>query len=352
MAKVSRPIVNLLSDTVTRPNAVMRQVMAAADVGDDVLGADPSVKRLEDVAAARLGKAAALYVPSGTMANLIAIGTHCRRGDEVICGNRSHIFLYEGGGANAYMGVSFHTVSNQPDGTMRLRDMEQALRSDDPHYPRSRLVAIENTQNACGGRVLPLSYLRDVESFCKERHLRLHVDGARLANASVASKIPMHELVREADSVSLCLSKGLGAPVGSLLAGSNEFVQQARRLRKSLGGGMRQAGIIASAGLYALENQFDRLAQDHVTAQAFAHGLSSLPGIEVNPATVDTNIVFFTVTPDAKLDATTLVQRLEAEKGVLLGGYRDFNRVRAVTNLHISKHDVDYAVSSIQALLS
>ncbi|GMF39607.1 unnamed protein product [Phytophthora fragariaefolia] len=252
----------------------------------------------------------------------------------------------------AYMGVSLHTVPNQPDGTLDLTDINNAVRDDDPHYPRTRLVEIENTQNTCGGRVLPLAYIRDVEQLCRERDLRLHVDGARLANASVASGIPMDELVRGADSVSLCLSKGLGAPVGSILAGSEEFIHHATRLRKSLGGGMRQAGIIASAGLYALENQFERLVDDHVNAKALAHGICTIPGVEIDPASIETNIVFFSLAPDAKLDATTLVQRLGSEKGVLVGAYADGNRVRAVTNLHISGQDVDYTVAAIRSLLS
>lgn len=330
----------------------MRQVIAAAEVGDAVFGLDPSVNQLEKVAAERLGKPAALYVPSGTMSNLIAIGTHCRRGEEVICGDKAHIFLYEGAGASAYMGVSLHTVPNQVDGTLAIPAISNAIRSDDPHYPRTRLVAIENTHNTCGGRILPLSYLRQVEHLCRERNLRLHVDGARLANASVASGIPMDELVRGADSVSLCLSKGLGAPIGSILAGSEEFIYHATRLRKSLGGGMRQAGIVASAGLYALENQFDRLMDDHINARTLARGLSGISGVEIDPHTVDTNIVFFTLTPDAKLDATTLVQKLEVEKGVLAGAYADANRIRIVTNLHISSQDVEYTVSAIRTLMS
>ena len=251
----------------------------------------------------------------------------------------------------AYMGVSLHTVPNDPDGTLAIQDITAAIRSNDVHYPRSRLVAIENTHNLCGGRVLPLSYMDQLEQLCHKHNLRLHVDGARLANASVASNIPMDAFVRGADSVSFCLSKGLGAPVGSILAGSNDFIHYATRLRKSLGGGMRQAGVIAAAGLYALENQFDRLAEDHVHAQAFAHGISSIPGIEIDPNAVETNIVFFSLAPDAKLNATMLAHKLEADKGLLVGAYADENRVRAVTNLHISKHDVDYAVSSIRALL-
>uniref|UniRef100_M4BAC3 Aromatic amino acid beta-eliminating lyase/threonine aldolase domain-containing protein n=1 Tax=Hyaloperonospora arabidopsidis (strain Emoy2) TaxID=559515 RepID=M4BAC3_HYAAE len=306
----------------------MRQVIAAA--------------KLEKLAAERLGKEAALYVPSGTMSNLIAIGTHCSRGDEIICGNRAHIFLYEGGGAS---------VPNQPDGTLAIQDMFNAIRSDDPHYPRSKLVAIENTQNFCGGRILPLAYIREVEQFCHEHDLRLHVDGARLANASVATGIPMDALVSGADSVSLCLSKGLGAPVGSILAGSNEFIHYATRLRKSLGGGMRQAGIIAAAGLYALEHQFDRLVEDHVNAQAFAHGIATIPGIEIDPDDVDTNIVLLKVPVDAKLDAMALTEKLESEKGVLVGGYADGNRIRAVTNLHVSSNDIDYTIAAIRQLL-
>ncbi|KAG7401758.1 putative low-specificity L-threonine aldolase 1 [Phytophthora boehmeriae] len=345
-------VVNFLSDTVTRPNAAMRKVIASAEVGDAVYGADPSVNLLEKVAAERLGKQAGLYVPSGTMANLMAIGVHCRRGDEVICGDKAHIFMYEGGGASAFMGVSLHTVPNQADGTLALKDIAGAIRDDDPHYPRTSLVALENTQNTCGGRVLPVSYIREVEQFCHGRDLRLHVDGARLANASVATGIPMAELVSGADSVSLCLSKGLGAPVGSILAGSEDFIYHARRLRKSLGGGMRQAGVIASAGLYALDNQFDRLVEDHVNAKTLAHGLSLIRGVDVLPDTVDTNIVFFSLSPDAKLDVETLVGKLQSEKNILVSGYAFGSRIRVVTNLHITVEDVEYTLEAVRDLLT
>ncbi|RLN58409.1 hypothetical protein BBJ29_005578 [Phytophthora kernoviae] len=351
MTKLQR-VLNFLSDTVTCPNAAMRKVIASAEVGDAVYGADPSVNRLEKVAAERLGKQAAIYVPSGTMANLIAIGTHCRRGDEVICGDKAHIFMYEGGGASAHMGVSLHTIPNQADGTLSLEDIAGAIRDDDPHYPRTSLVALENTQNTCGGRVLPISYIREIEEFCHGHDLRLHVDGARLANVSVATGIPMAELVSGTDSVSLCLSKGLGAPVGSILAGSEDFIYHARRLQKSLGGGMRQAGIIASAGLYALENQFDRLVEDHVNAKTLAHGLSTIRGVDVQPDTVDTNIVFFSLTPDAKLDVATLVGKLQSDKGILVSGYAFGNRIRVVTNLHITPEDVEYTVEAVRNLLS
>ncbi|RLN52412.1 hypothetical protein BBJ29_009708 [Phytophthora kernoviae] len=346
MTNVQR-VLNFLSDTVTCPNAAMRKVIASSEVGDAVYGADPSVNELEKVAAERLGKQAALYVPSGTMANLIAIGAHCRRGDEVICGDKAHIFMFEGGGANAYMGVSLHTIPNQADGTLSLEDIAGAVRHDDPHFPRTSLVVLENTHNMCGGRVLPISYIREVEEFCHGRDLRLHMDGARLANASVATGIPMAELVSGADSVSLCLSKGLGAPVGSILAGSEDFIRRARRLLKSLGGGMRQAGIIASAGLYALENQFDRLVEDHVNAKTLAHGLSTIRGVDVQPDTVDTNIVFFSLAPDAKLDAATLVSKLQSDKVILVTGKTFGSCVRIVTNLHITPEDVEYTVEAI-----
>ncbi|RLN58857.1 hypothetical protein BBJ28_00010766 [Nothophytophthora sp. Chile5] len=304
MTKLQRAVVNLVSDTVTRPSAAMRQVIAAAEVGDDVYSADPSVNRLQQVAAERLDKQAALYVPSYT------------------------------------------------DGTLQISDMANAIRSDDPHYPISKLVALENTQNTCGGRVLSVSYVREVEQFCQQHDLRLHVDGARLSNASVALGVPMAELVAGADSVSLCLSKGLGAPVGSILAGSEEFIYKAKRLRKSLGGGMRQAGVIAAAGLFALENQFDRLAEDHTNAKELAHGLANIPGIEIRPEDVETNILFFKLAPDAKLDAPTLVEKLESEKGILFGGYWNGGRIRAVTNLHVSPKDVEYTVASIRELLA
>ncbi|KAJ0405567.1 hypothetical protein P43SY_009616 [Pythium insidiosum] len=343
----------MLSDTVTQPTPAMREVIASAPVGDDVFGTDPSVNALQEFAAELLGKPAALFVPSGTMGNLIAVGVHCRRGDEIILGDKSHIFMYEGAGSSAYMGVGFHAVRNQPDGTLSLPDLANAVRADDPHYPRTRLVALENTHNTCGGRVLPLEFLGQVEAFCRQRGLRLHVDGARLANASVALDTPIAELVSGANSVSLCLSKGLGAPVGSILAGSEEFIYQAKRLRKSLGGGMRQAGVIAAAGKFALEHQFKRLAEDHENAKALAHGLARIPGIQVDESDVDTNIVFFHVTPDAKRNAEELVTALQDDKGILLGGgYWNGEKVRAVTNLHVTPSDIADTIAAVREIMT
>lgn len=218
------------------------------------------------------------------------------------------------------MGVSLNIIPNHSDGTIDMEDIAEAVRADDQHYPRTRLIALENTHNTCGGRVLPLPYVRQVEQFAKENNLKLHVDGARLANASVATGIPMAELVKGADSVSLCLSKGLGAPVGTILAGSEEFIGRARRLRKSLGGGMRQSGLLAAAGLFALEEQFERLAEDHANARALAEGLSTIPDVYVNVNDVETNIMFFRLNPEAKLTPKALAKKLETEKGIILGG--------------------------------
>lgn len=351
MTKLQR-VINYMSDTITCPTPGMRKAIAAAQVGDDVYGMDPTVKQLEKVVANLLGKEAAMFVPSGTMSNLIAMGTHCNRGDEVICGNKSHIFCYEGANASAYMGVSLATLPNQADGTIKLSDMANAIRADDIHYPRTSLVEIENTHNTCGGRVLPLSYIRDVEQFCREHELSLHVDGARLANASVASGVPLADLVTGADTVSFCLSKGLGAPVGSVLAGSGEFIHRANRLRKSLGGGLRQSGFLAAAGLYALENQFERLADDHANAKALAEGLASIPGIEVNPEDVDTNMLFWKVSSEYKMDTATLVKKVADEKGVVFGGYWSGDRIRAVTNLHVTAEDVEYTIAAVRDTLA
>lgn len=218
------------------------------------------------------------------------------------------------------MGVSLNIIPNQADGTIKLEDMRNAIREDDQHYPRTKLIALENTHNTCGGRVLPLPYIRQVEQFAKDNQLKLHVDGARLANASVATGVPMAELVKGADTVSLCLSKGLGAPVGTILAGPEEFIERAKRLRKSLGGGMRQSGLLAAAGLFALEEQFERLAEDHANAKALAQGLSEIPDVLVNTDDVETNILFFRLKPEAKLGAKALAKALETEKGIVLGG--------------------------------
>ncbi|CAM9208200.1 unnamed protein product [Choristocarpus tenellus] len=254
-----KDVVDLRSDTVTRPCKTLRAAMAAAEVGDDVYGEDPTVSKLEAYAACVLGKDAAVMVPTGTMANLIAVGTHCRRGDEVVLGDKSHMFLYEGGGASAFLGVAYKTVPNCVSGGVSIEDMKQAVQPDDPHYARTSLLCLENTHNMCGGRVLGTNYMREISEAAHGKGLKVHIDGARLWNAAIALKERPSVLVKEADTISVCLSKGLGAPLGSVLVGDEEFIHEARRLRKSLGGGMRQAGVAAAAGLEALVNNFQRL---------------------------------------------------------------------------------------------
>ncbi len=342
-------VIDLRSDTVTRPTAAMRQAMAEAEVGDDVYGEDPTVNRLEALVAELLGMEAALFVSSGTMGNLIAVLSHCGRGDEMILGDYAHIFRSEQGGTAALGGVHPHTIANQPDGTLDLAEIEAAIRSDNEHYPATRLICLENTQNFCGGRVLSAAYTDAVGDLAQQHGLALHVDGARLWNAAVVANVSPARLVQKADSVSVCLSKGLGAPVGSLVAGSAAFIRKARRNRKILGGGMRQAGVIAAAGIVAVTEMVERLADDHANAQTLAQGLATIEGIRINPATVETNLVFFEVDrPD--ISAPQLSRGL-AEQGVLINA-SGAKRLRAVLNYHISADDVARTLNTVRAVLA
>ena len=285
-------IIDLRSDTVTVPTPAMREAMSHAEVGDDVYGEDPSINLLQKLAAEKMGKEAGLFVPSGTMGNLIAVLTHCDRGDEAIMGNLGHTFLFEGGGVAALGGVMPHTLPNQPDGTLLLEDIRSAIRGDDPHFPVSKLVILENTHNRCGGVPLSVEYTRKVADLAHSQGLKLHVDGARIFNAAVALGVPVIQLVEQANSVTFCLSKALCAPVGSVLCGSAEFIYRARRIRKQLGGGMRQAGILAAAGIVALQTMVDRLAEDHARARRLADGLKAIPGLIIEPAQPPSNMVF------------------------------------------------------------
>jgi threonine aldolase len=328
--------VDLRSDTVTQPTPAMREAMAQAVVGDDVYGEDPTVNRLEQLAAERLGKDAAMFVTSGTMANLAAVLTHCSRGDEIILGDQSHTFNSEAGGAPALGGVQPRIIPTQPDGTLALKDIEGAVRSDDVHYPRSRLVCLENTHNRRGGAALSVEYTRQVGDLAHKRGLSLHLDGARLFNAAVSLGTEARELAAPADSVSFCLSKGLCAPVGSLLCGKDEFVNQARRIRKQLGGGMRQAGVIAAAGIVALETMVDRLAEDHARARHLADGLRGVPGIILENDPPPTNMVYLQLGSSLGLAAPELSSRV-ASDGIRIHVVGP-DRIRLV--LH---HDVDNA---------
>lgn len=339
----SRPI-DLRSDTVTLPTPAMRTAMARAEVGDDVYGEDPTINRLEELAAQRAGKSAAMFVPSGAMGNLCALLAHCNRGDEAIVGDQSHIYNYEAGGASVVGGVAFHVVPNQPDGTIALDHLRAAVRwLDDPHCAETRLICLENTHNSCGGTALSPEYLASVAAFARERNLLVHLDGARVFNAAVALGVDVTELTRHADSVMFCLSKGLSAPVGSVLCGDDAFIRRARRARKVLGGGMRQAGVIAAAGIVALETMIDRLAEDHANARMLAEGLAGFPSIAIEPARVQTNIVIFTLRNG--WSAETFVARL-GERGVLMGDMGG-GRIRAVTHYGIDAGDIADALAVV-----
>ena len=341
-------IIDLRSDTVTQPTPAMREAMYRAEVGDDVFGEDPTVNRLEQMAAERLGKEAALFVVSGTMGNLVALLTHCGRGDEVILGDRSHTFLFEQGGMAALGGITPRPIPNQPDGTLRLENIERAIRGDDAHFPRTRLVCLENTHNMCNGTPLTAEYTAHVARLVRVHGLRVHLDGARIFNAAAALEVDARELVRDADSVMFCLSKGLCAPVGSLLCGSADFITEARRARKVVGGGMRQAGVLAAAGIVALEEIVPRLEEDHIRARRLAEGLAEIPGVEVAPVT--TNILYFWLTEEVLKTQEEVVAGL-AEQGVLLLGRLE-GRFRAVTHYWISDADIEVTIGAVRAVLT
>jgi len=321
-------IVDLRSDTVTQPTPQMREAMLNAPVGDDVYGEDPTINRLQEMAAARLGKEAGVFLPSGTMGNLASMLAHCGRGDEVIMGHRAHTFLYEAGGVSALGGVHSCQIPNQADGTLALDDIRAAIRDDDDHEPVTRLVCLENTHNRCGGVALTAAYTRQVGDLVHARGICLHLDGARLFNAAVGLGVDAAVLAGPADSVTFCLSKGLCAPVGSVLCGSHEFIGKVRRIRKQLGGGMRQAGILAAAGIVALETMVDRLAEDHARARSLAHGLAKLPGLVLDKETPDTNMVFVALAEAVPFDADQFAQKL-ALAGIKVGvvGARRFRMV-------------------------
>lgn len=301
--------VDLRSDTVTKPTPEMREAMAEAEVGDDVYGDDPTVNQLQVKAAEMLGKEAALFVPSGTMGNLLALLVHCSRGEEVICGDKSHIYVNEAGGMAALGGIYPHPVPNQTDGTLRLEDIRASIQPDDSHRTITRLVCIENTQNICGGVVLSVDYTKQVGQLAKENGLKFHIDGARIFNAAAALDVDIKELVAPADSVMFCLSKGLVAPIGSMLVGSKEFIAKAHRLRKMLGGGMRQVGVMAAAGLVSLEKMTGRLKQDHARAKNLYEGLKQVKGLrlEAEPAS---NMVYFTLADHITLTENQIVAEM------------------------------------------
>ena len=330
--------IELRSDTFTLPTPAMRKAMAAAEVGDDVYGEDPTVNELEALAADKLGKEAALFVSSGTQGNLLALLTHCQRGDEFIAGQESHAYRYEGGGAAALGGIQPQPLDFEPDGTLNLQQVEAAIKADDFHFARTRLLCLENTQ---GGKVLPLDYQAQANALAKAHNLAIHLDGARIFNAAVAQGVDARQISQYYDSVSVCLSKGLSAPVGTVLCGEKAFIKEARRGRKMLGGGMRQAGILAAAGILALTEMVDRLADDHANARRLAEGLNALPGLAVNLQTVQTNMLFL------ELDDASLLPQLSGfmkERGINIDDLEV--PIRLVTHYGVEAEDIERVIQA------
>lgn len=343
-------MIELRSDTLTLPSREMIKAISEAELGDDVYGEDPTVKELEELAARMLDKEAAILLPSGTMANLTSLMAHCPRGSKVIVGDETDIYIYEAGGAAVCGGIMYEPIPTRPDGRLDINDLEQAFPVDpsDPQFALPSLICLENPHNRMGGRVLPLSYLREVREFADKKGLPIHMDGARIFNAAVAMDIPVSEITRFADSVQFCLSKGLSAPIGSLVAGNREFIEDVYRLRKMLGGGMRQAGIIAAPGLVSLNQMVERLSVDHANARRLAEGLAEIEGIQCQPETVETNIVFFRVVQDG-FTWQTFVE--EAEKRGLHIAELGHGRIRAVTHSGVTLEDVEAALVIIQDIL-
>lgn len=337
-------IIDLRSDTVTRPTPEMRRAMAEAEVGDDVLGDDPTIQRLEEMAAVRMGKEAALFVPSGTMGNNIAIKTHTRPGDEILLDREAHSMCYEVGGPAALAGAltrQFRSHRGVPD----LREIEESIVPATLHAPGTALIVLENTHNRAGGAVIPLSTHRELYAMAQARGVRVHLDGARLFNAAVASGHPVAEFAAQADSVTFCLSKGLGCPVGSVLCGTRAFIEQARRVRKLFGGGMRQAGVLAACGIVALQTMVDRLAEDHRNARILAEGIADLPGISLDLLTVQTNMVYC----DTQRPAEEIVARLQERQVLCLA--LGANRIRLVTHHDVNHEDIERAIRAFESVL-
>ncbi|MEM7116678.1 MAG: low-specificity L-threonine aldolase [Chloroflexota bacterium] len=341
--------IDFRSDTVGWPTPKMREVMAKAPVGDDVYGEDPSVNELERLAAAKLGKEAAVFVASGTQGNLLGMLSHATRGDEVILGNDTHIARAEAGGLSVLGGVVMRMLPTDENGRMDLDTVRSYIPVDDPHYATTRAIAVENTVGMKYGLPLPLEYLSQIRSLADEHNLTVHMDGARLFNAAVAQNIDVADITQHVDSVTFCLSKALTAPVGSVLCGSEETIYKARRLRKLVGGSMRQVGIVASAGIVALHEMVERLSDDHENAQHLAQGLADIPGIVIDVDKIKTNIVFFELDEEIPLTRQDVVQQLRERANVLVGGYDQ--RFRAVTHYWTGKREVDILLETMRNIL-
>lgn len=335
---MTQRLIDLRSDTVTRPTPAMRRVMAAAEVGDDVYGEDPAVNQLQGLAADLSGKQAGLFLPTGTMSNLVALLAHCQRGDEYIVGQQAHTYKFEGGGAAVLGSIQPQPLDFEPDGSLDLQRVAGAIKPRDPHFASTRLLCLENTQ---GGKVLPLAYQAAAAELCREQGLILHLDGARVCNAAVAQGVSLETICSHYDSVSICLSKGLGAPVGSVLVGSEEVIRRAHRWRKVCGGGMRQAGILAAAGSYALREHFSRLADDHSLARQLGEGLATIDELTLDLATVQSNMVFV----DCRDGLHEPLKAFLQQRGILVGGY---GGLRLVTHLDIVEADVPVVIGAFK----
>jgi threonine aldolase len=342
VTSTAQRVIDLRSDTVTKPTPAMRQAMAEAEVGDDALGDDPTVQRLEAMAAERMGKEAGLFTASGTMANLVALLTHCGRAEEAIAGQLAHIVQAEVGGAAGVAGVNVRQAANDAQGRMDLDEIRGLIRPREGYFPRTAVICLENTHNYCNGSALPASYTAEVAAIAHEAGAALHIDGARIFNAASALETTPKELAKDAESVTFCLSKGLSAPMGSVICGSGEFIARARKNRRMVGGGLRQAGVVAAAGIVALEEMVDRLADDHANARYLAEGLATIPGVVVDPSVVQTNILFW---HHSAIDTVRLNAELR-QRGVL--STMVHGRLRMLTHYGIERQDIDDALATIR----
>ena len=341
--------IDLRSDTVTLPTKEMREAILNAELGDDVFQEDPTINNLEKLAAKKFNKEAAIFLPSGTMANLVAVLTHCNRGDEVILGDQSHTFLYEAGGISSFGGVHSRQLKNHNDGTMHLNDIKNAIRKKDVHFPPSRLICLENTHNRCFGMPLEINYVNEVVGVAKNNDISVHVDGARIFNAAVATGSTVADLTKNVDTVSFCLSKGLSAPSGSLLCGDKNFIHRARFNRKALGGGMRQAGILAAAGVVAIDIMSEKIIEDHRNAKALADGIAKIDGIIIETEKIKTNIIYFKL-DHPKIDSESLLD-IMSKKNIRFFELGP-NWFRLVTHSGISKENIDYVINEFDSFFS
>ena len=352
-------IIDLRSDTVTLPSDEMRQTIASAKLGDDVFAEDPCVNKLEQKAALMMGMERGLLVPSGTMGNLVSILVHCQRGTEIILGDKAHTFVYEAGGISAFGGIHSRQLTNQTDGTIDIDEIKSAIRMDNDHFPKTSAITLENTHNLCNGSPLSSDYIKDVAQIARANDMRLHIDGARIFNAAVALNIDVNELVKYADSVTFCLSKGLAAPIGSIICGSEKFIYHARRIRKALGGGMRQAGIIASAGMYSLDNMLDQIHEDHKNAKRLAAGIDDIDGLSINKKNIKSNILYFDIEKGKSRSEELARQTKNIEIypfEIALDNTRFFesrpDRFRLVTHYGITRDDIEKTLEVLDKIVN